>query len=351
MQDNAGLYHALKSGKQVVPVFIFDTDILDKLPNKADRRVDFIWRTLQHLQTELTARGSTLHVLHGKPVACFQRLLDTYTITGVYTNHDYEPAAETRDAAVRSLLQSRGIALHTYKDQAILEKDEVLKDDGKPYTVFTPYSRRWKQTLTDFHLKPYPTERYMQNLLQQPPIAIPTLEQLGFAPTDLVAPAPGIDLGIAAKYNETRDYPALHGTTRQSVHLRFGTVSIRQLAAQAKTTNEVLLNELIWRDFYMCILWHFPHVVTQSFKKEYDRIVWDNNEAHFKRWCEGQTGVPIVDAGMRELNTTGYMHNRVRMITASFLVKNLLIDWRLGEAYFAEKLLDYDLSVNNGAGI
>lgn len=348
LQDNAGLYHALKSGDPVLPIFIFDTHILGKLPDKADARVAFIHKTITELSEHLSAQGSSLKVLHATPLEAFKELAKDYTITNVYTNHDYEPAAIERDASVKHFLESKGIGFHTYKDQCIFEKNEVTKDDGKPYTVFTPYSRKWKAAMTDFYIKPYPTKKYFKNFLPTKHFAIPSLKELGFETTDTKFPANKTDSDIVRHYHQTRDIPGIKGTTRLSLHLRFGTVSIRALVKRAMELNETWLNELIWRDFYMMILHHFPHSAKDSFKPPYDRIHWRNNETEFAAWCEGNTGFPIVDAGMRELNETGFMHNRVRMIVSSFLVKDLLIDWRWGEAYFAEKLLDYDLSANVG---
>jgi len=348
IEDNAGLYHALRGVRQVLPVFIFDTDILDKLDNKQDRRVQFIHDSLTGLQLELSQLGSSLMVMHGRPVDCFEKLFTEYSVSVVYTNHDYEPYAMVRDAAMRAFLEDRGIGFLTFKDQVIFERNEVLKQDGAPYTVFTPYSRRWKETLNSSHLKPYPVLKYAGNLYQQTATEIPTLADLGFKERKGTIGPPKLNETIAAHYSDTRDFPGIDGTTRLSVHLRFGTISIRELAGRAQQLNETLLNELIWRDFYQMILWHFPQVTEHSFKKEYDRIAWRNNEQEFEQWSAGKTGYPIVDAGMRELNETGYMHNRVRMIVASFLTKHLLIDWRWGEAYFAEKLLDFDLAANNG---
>jgi deoxyribodipyrimidine photo-lyase len=348
LPDNAGLYHALRSGCPVVPVFIFDTNILDELDNKADKRVDFIHRQLQQMQAKLETGGSTLHVLHTSPEKAFRELLLLYDVQAVYTNHDYEPYARERDRKISDMLQEHGINFHSYKDQVIFEKEEVLKDNGEPYTVYTPYSKKWKAKLSDFYLEPYPVEKYFENFYPQQALPLPSLSDIGFEQTDVDIPTAELDEAVAKDYHNTRDIPSLQGTTRLSVHLRFGTISIRELAAQAKELNEKLLNELIWRDFYQSILWHFPHVVNHAFKQEYDHIAWRNNEEEFNLWCDGKTGYPIVDAGMRELNSTGYMHNRVRMIVASFLVKHLLIDWRWGEAYFAEKLLDFDLAANNG---
>ena len=348
LDDNAGLYHALKTGMPVLPVFIFDTDILEGLEEKSDKRVHFIHDALKGMQARLEQHGSSLYVLHGTPMECFKKLVAAYKIEAVYTNHDYEPYAGKRDKEIAGYLKEQGIVLRSYKDQVIFERGEVVKDNGEPYTVYTPYSRKWKERLTDFYLKPYPCDKYFHHFYKQEPRRLPSLTAIGFkdAPPDVV-PAK-LNEEIARHYDQTRDLPAIEGTTRLSVHLRFGTVSIRRLAAQAMQLNATLLNELIWREFYQCILWHFPHVVNYSFKKDYDRIQWRNNEQEFALWCAGQTGYPIVDAGMRQLNETGFMHNRVRMIVASFMTKDLLIDWRWGEAYFGEKLLDYDLAANNG---
>jgi deoxyribodipyrimidine photo-lyase len=348
LQDNAGLYEALKNNTAVLPIFIFDTAILNQLEDKQDKRVNFIYQTIKDLKQKLEQVGSSLAVFYGNPKTIWQTLLATYNIKKVYANHDYEPYAKERDAKIASLLQTQDIAFSTYKDQCIFEKDEILKDDGKPYTIFTPYSRKWKAKVNDFYLQSYPTEKYIGNFLQTPPLSLPSLSSMGFEEINLVFPHPSVADELLVNYGEKRDFPAIKGTSRLSVHLRFGTVSIRELARRGKALSENWLNELIWRDFYMMILWHFPHVVGAAFKPAYNRIIWRNNETEFLAWCEGKTGYPIVDAGMRELNATGFMHNRVRMIVASFLVKHLLIDWRWGEAYFAEKLLDFDLAANNG---
>lgn len=349
IEDNAGLYYALKSSKPVLPIFIFDTNILNTLEDKTDKRVEFIHRAITELQKQLTALGSSLKVFYSTPKEAYKELIATYNINAVYTNHDYEPYARQRDESIKALLAKHNIGFKSYKDQCIFERDEVIKDDGKPYTVFTPYSRKWKLRLNNFYVKPYPNKNYFSNFIQiTHPFHIPSLQSLGFEGLDSQFPPTTISKTLVVKYKEQRDFPALNATSRLSVHLRFGTVSIRALVRQALALNETWLNELIWRDFYMMILYHFPHVAIGAFKPSYDRIVWRNNESEFKAWCEGQTGFPIVDAGMRELNTTGFMHNRVRMIVASFLIKDLLIDWRWGEAYFAQKLLDFDLSANNG---
>jgi len=348
LEDNAGLYYALKKGLPVLPIFIFDKNILDKLEDKKDGRVEFIHQAILNLNEQLKEFGSSIKVFHSTPENVFNKFVKEYDIECVYTNHDYEPYANERDVAVKEFLINNKIEFKTYKDQCIFEKDEVVKDDGKPYTIFTPYSRKWKLRLTDFHVKPYPNKKYFKNFIQTKTFNIPTLKELGFEKSGLEFPSTTISKSIVANYKEQRDFPAIKGTSKLSLHLRFGTVSIRALAKQALLLNETWLNELIWRDFYMMILYHFPHVAKNSFKTQYDRIEWRNNEHEFKAWCEGKTGFPIVDAGMRELNSTGFMHNRVRMIVASFLVKDLLIDWRWGEAYFAQKLLDFDLSANNG---
>ena len=280
----------------------------------------------------------------------FTQLVQYYSIKTVFTNHDYEPYAQERDKAIANLLAHAGVGFETYKDQVIFEKEEVTKDDGKPYTVFTPYSKKWKAKLTPDYLKPYLTEQYFDAFYKQAPDEIPSLASMNFKEVEMVFPSKQLNEEIVRKYSQNRDFPALeNGTSKMGVHLRFGTVSIRSLAIIAAGLNETYLNELIWRDFYQMILWHFPKVGKgHAFKAEYEKIKWRNNEAEFQKWCEGQTGYPIVDAGMRELNATGFMHNRVRMIVASFLTKHLLIDWRWGEAYFANKLVDFDLSANNG---
>ncbi|HEX7904067.1 MAG TPA: deoxyribodipyrimidine photo-lyase [Chitinophagaceae bacterium] len=348
LEDNAGLYHALKDSNPVLPLFIFDKNILDELDDQKDRRVEFIHLALVQLQQQLLKLGSTLDARHGFPKDIYKQLLNEYTIEKVFTNHDYEPYAKERDAAIIELLKENGASFHSYKDQVILEKNEVLKDDGKPYTVFTPYSRKWKAIVNDFHLKAYPNKKYFNNFYKQPERKLPSLAEMNFQAADQSFPGKEWQGAVIRNYKEQRDIPSIQGTSRLSVHLRFGTISIRVLADEAGAFNEAFLNELIWRDFYQMILWHFPKVVGNAFKPEYDTIKWRNNEKEFEAWCSGQTGYPIVDAGMRELNETGFMHNRVRMIVASFLTKHLLSDWRWGEAYFAKKLLDFDLAANNG---
>ncbi|HVU56948.1 MAG TPA: deoxyribodipyrimidine photo-lyase [Puia sp.] len=350
LHDNAGLYHALRGEFPVLPLFIFDRAILDKLEEKSDARVQFIRDTLVAMQEKLGARGAGMEVHYGMPEDVFEILLSRYNVRQVFTNHDYEPAARERDAAVGKILSGRGIPFHTYKDQVIFDGDEVLKDDGKPYTVFTPYSKRWKARLNEFYLRSYPVEKHMGNFYQRAAGRIPSLTSMGFKPSGVPIPPNVVHAATLKKYGQQRDFPGIEGgTTRMGVHLRFGTCSIRELARKASEWSEVYLGELIWRDFFHMILWHFPAVGKgKAFRPAFDLIRWRNNEQEFEKWCQGQTGYPIVDAGMRELNETGFMHNRVRMIVASFLAKHLLIDWRWGEAYFAEKLLDYDLAANNG---
>lgn len=352
LDDNAGLYYALREGNPVQPVFVFDTTILDDLKEgnaaTTDRRVEFIHTALEEIQAQLVKLGSSLDVRYGTPVEVFEKLISDYHVKKVFANHDYEPYAKKRDEAVDSLLRENGISFYTYKDHVLFEKGEVLKDDGRPYTVFTPYSRRWKAEMNEFFQKPYPCRKYFSNFYKKSPGEIISLKEMGFVASYKTFPSKEWMGQVIRNYKEQRDFPAFNGTTRLSVHLRFGTISIRQLAGEAGALNETFLNELIWRDFYQMILWHFPHVTGQSFKPDYDKIKWRNNEEEFEAWCKGHTGYPIVDAGMRELNETGFMHNRVRMIVASFLTKHLLIDWRWGEAYFAKKLLDFDLAANNG---
>jgi deoxyribodipyrimidine photo-lyase len=349
LNDNAGLYHALKSGKPVVPVFILDSEILDKLENKEDRRVEFIHKSLLDLQELLVEMKSSLHVFSGKPLDIFAEICRLYEIENVFTNNDYEPYARERDALIKNYLSGKNISFQSYKDQVIFEKDEVLKPDGKPYTIFTPYSKIWKAKLNKYYFKQYSCEKYFTNFFSQAPLKIPSLEDIGFIASGNSFPPQTFDQALIEHYAEKRNFPGIASTSKLGIHLRFGTISIRQLATRASKLSAVFLNELIWRDFYHMILWHFPQVGKgKSFKPAYDNIRWRDAEDDFEKWCKGKTGYPIVDAGMRELNATGFMHNRVRMITASFLCKHLLIDWRWGEAYFAEKLLDYDLAANNG---
>ncbi|MEJ7625301.1 MAG: deoxyribodipyrimidine photo-lyase [Ferruginibacter sp.] len=349
LDDNAGLYYALKSKFPVIPLFVFDTNILDILEDRSDPRVSFIHSSILNLKIHLEKTGSTPEVHYGIPLNIFKLLVSKYRINTVFTNHDYEPYATERDNEIKDYLHTYDILFKTCKDQVIFEKNEIIKDDGKPYTIFTPYSRKWLATLNEFYLKSYPSEKLIEIFYKQPPLPFPTLQEIGFKASGRYFPPNQVDEELVKQYGEQRNFPGTEGTSRIGIHLRFGTISIRQLVSRTKELSGVYLNELIWRDFYQAILWHFPKVGKgASFKPAYDNIKWRNDEGEFEKWCNGQTGYPIVDAGMRELNETGFMHNRVRMVTASFLCKHLLIDWRLGEAYFAEKLLDYDLAANNG---
>lgn len=348
LQDNAGLYHALKNGKDVLSLFIFDKNILDKLNNRDDARVTFIHQEVQRLNTELLTHNSSLLIKHGDPLQIWKELLAEFTIESVYTNHDYELYPKERDSLIKDLFNDHQVSFNTFKDHVIFEKEEILKDDGKPYVVFTPYKNKWLKKLSPFFYKSYPSERYFKNFIEISSQSVPSLAQLGFNKTTL--PLPDKNFKSALKnYSQERDYPAKDATSKIGLHLRFGTISIRALVAEAiAQKSEVWLSELVWRDFYFSILWHFPYSAFNSFRSEYDHIQWRNNEREFTAWCEGKTGYPLVDAGMRQLNKTGFMHNRIRMVTASFLSKHLLIDWRWGAHYFATKLLDYEMASNVG---
>lgn len=348
LQDNAGLYFALKSGLSIIPLFIFDRNILDDLKCKSDRRLSFIYHSLETLQNELADLGSSLKIYNAKPIDAFKDIITHFVIQTVFANDDYEPYARMRDEEISVFLKQNSIQLKTFKDHVIFEKDEVLKNDGKPYTVFTPYSKKWKEKLNDSYLNPYPNEKYFHQFSKQTVIPLSTLKSIGFEPVIEKFPEKDFPIPIIQDYDERRNSPGKQGTSLLGVHLRFGTISIRKLVKTARQLNQTFLNELIWREFFQMILWHFPNVVSHSFKPQYEAVQWRNNEGEFQIWRNGQTGYPIVDAGMRELNQTGFMHNRVRMIVSSFLTKLLLIDWRWGEAYFAEKLLDYELASNNG---
>ena len=347
LKDNHGLYQALESGKKVLPIFIFDEDILDLLENKSDKRVDFIVQTLQTLNSFLKSKNKGIKIFKGKPLEIYKKLTENYEIESVYSNEDYEPYAIKRDQEIADFLASKNIAFHQFKDQVIFHKGEIVKADKKPYTIYTPYSKLWLNEFQKVDLQGFTSEKKLDNLLDIPFEEF-KLEDIGFQKTELTFEVPEADLHIIKTYEETRNFPAVKGTTQLGVHLRFGTISVRKLAKIAKENNLTFLKELIWREFFMQILYHFPKVVNHSFKSKYDAIPWENNPEFLEKWKAGKTGFPIVDAGMRELNATGFMHNRVRMITASFLIKHLLTDWRIGEAYFAEKLMDYDLSANNG---
>ena len=346
--DNAALYHALNSRFPVLVIFIFDPKILSTLPHREDRRLAFIHRQLEKINSQLSTYGSSLLVIHEVPKKAFKKLIFEYPVREVYTNNDYEPYALKRDEEVEAFLHENNISFHSSKDQVIFEKDEIMKPAGTPYTVFTPYSKKWKEQLYRESVPHFPSEELLSNLLKMPKNPIPSLEDIGFLDVDLDIPEADLSEALIKDYHKNRDLPYVKGTSKAGVHLRFGTVSIRQLVKQALQQNETWLNELIWREFFMMILYHFPHVEQHNFRRKYDRINWRNNEEEFKLWCRGETGYPLVDAGMRQLNETGWMHNRVRMVVAGFLCKHLLIDWRWGEAYFAEKLVDYELASNNG---
>ncbi|MDZ4084894.1 MAG: deoxyribodipyrimidine photo-lyase [Bdellovibrionales bacterium] len=369
LEDNRGLSRALRSaaemGASVVPIFIFDQRILSELEDEDDARVGFIHKTIEAIKETLRAQGSDLIVWHGRPQDFWKSVAenglglpggDQVRVVKVIANHDYEPRARKRDEDVAKQLAASGIAFETFKDQVIFERSEVVKDDGKPYTVFTPFSKRWRSVFEDRRargvdeLAPEVCGTHFRHLLKFSNAPLPTLREIGFREnTKIELPGVRVATSVLVDYAKNRNTPSLPGTTRLGLHLRFGTVSIRKLVRLAMELNaDVWLSELIWREFFMQILFHFPHVDGKPFRPEYDRIVWRNDEAEFQAWCEGRTGYPIVDAGMRELNETGFMHNRVRMIVGSFLSKHLLIDWRWGEAYFARKLLDFELSANNG---
>ena len=349
IDDNKGLFDALKQNEIVHPIFIFDKSILDKLPNN-DQRILFIYQEIESLKKSYQNLGSDLWVYYGEPSEIIPKIAQELNCSSVYFNNDYEPYALQRDQEIQVSLNKIKIEFIGKKDHVIFEKNEVLKDDGKPYTIFTPYSRKWKANLKEEDLKEYSIEKYSGNLVQkQQGEALITLEEMGFESKVLHDFPDRIAKNeILKNYHLSRNFPAVKGTSKLSLHLRFGTISIRKLALIAREQNETYLNELIWRDFYQMIIFHFPKSAENSFKAQYDKIIWEKNEVHFDSWCTGKTGYPIVDAGMRELNATGFMHNRVRMVVASFLTKHLLLDWRLGAAYFAEKLLDFELASNTG---
>jgi deoxyribodipyrimidine photo-lyase len=361
--DHAALYHALRTARRAYCAFCFDTEILDALPSREDRRVEFIWHAVAELDSTLRGMGAGLAVLHGRARDAIPRLAAMLGVQAVFANRDYEPAAKDRDAAVTRSLASAGIAFHGFKDQAIFDTDEVLTQGGAPFSVFTPYKNAWLKKLEPFHLESYAVAAHARALAAPPAGRVPSLAELGFRETGLR------ELGVATgasgaerlfadfrsridAYRERRDFPALKGPSYLSPHLRFGTISIRRLAreshAAASEGAMTWLSELVWRDFYFQILHHHPHVVGHAFRREYERVAFDNDETRWRAWCEGRTGYPLVDAAMRQINRTGYMHNRLRMIAASFLVKDLHVDWRWGERYFADHLLDFDLAANNG---
>ncbi|WP_313503366.1 cryptochrome/photolyase family protein [Kaistella carnis] len=346
LSDNHGLYKALESSENVLPIFIFDVEILSKLENKADKRVDYIFQVLQILNQHLEKTGKSIKIYYGKPLEIFKELVQDNDIEAVFCNEDYEPSAIKRDLEIKEYLNKNKIDFQSFKDQVHFHKDEILKSDGTPYTIYTPYSKQWLLKYTSDNVENYASEKLLQHFCDVEKQTI-SLKEIGFEETGYVFESPIINSDLIKSYHETRNFPTVK-TSEMSVHLRFGTISVRKLAAASAKLNQTYLKELIWREFFMQILYHFPKVVHQSFKKKYDHISWLYDDDILKKWQEGKTGYPIVDAGMRQLNETGFMHNRVRMVCASFFTKHLLMDWRIGEAYFAEKLLDYDLSANNG---
>lgn len=348
LTDNTALYHALKGAEKVLLIFIFDNTILNKIADKIDKRVAFIHEALQDIDLTLQEHGSSLLVLHDNPLEAFEKIIEQFDVKSIFANHDYEPYAKSRDEQIKDFADAHQITFNTYKDQVIFEKSEVMKGDETPYTMFTPYSKTWKKQYFSSQELFYPSEKLLFNTFKTKCFDFPSLPTLGFKEITSGVEKLEINENLIQHYNETRNLPAVSGTSKLGIHLRFGTLSIRNLVKTTQHLNEVWLNELIWREFFMMILHHFPEVENHAFKRKYDGIRWLNNEEDFARWCKGETGYPLVDAGMRELNETGWMHNRVRMVVASFLTKHLLIDWRWGEAYFAEKLLDYELSTNNG---
>lgn len=348
LDDNVGLFHALNSEYQVLPIFIFDTDILERLPED-DSRVTFIHDRLSQIQNQLKKFDGSIAVYNGKPIEVFNKLADDYNIKEVYTNHDYEPYAISRDYEIESFLSDKNIQFNTFKDHVIYEREEIVKQDGLPYKVYTPFSKIWLKQFKLDGLNFFPSENHLGNSVKTQDLPFLSLKDIGFKTSPVKVKNYNIDDSIITDYEATRNFPAKESTSRIGPHLRFGTVSLRKVVKKASEhKNITFLKELIWREFFMQILWHFPHTTNQSFKPQYDRIVWRNNEEEFKAWCEGRTGYPLVDAGMRQLNETGFMHNRVRMLVGSFLCKHLLIDWRWGEAYFAEKLHDYEMASNVG---
>jgi deoxyribodipyrimidine photo-lyase len=350
LHDNVGLYHAIQSGKKVLPIFIFDPAILAQFPAQEDRRIPYFYQALAQVDSHLQQLNSQVVCYHDHVLDVFKQLIQTHAIAAVYTNADYEPAARKRDAAVQALVAEHAIAFYAYKDQVIFEANELLKSDQTPYKVYTPYAKLWRSRLTEQHLLAWTLELKADYFVAQKEHQVmPSLTQLGYKEeTKSRFEVPLFDSFLIQNYTANRDFPALDATTRLGIALRFGTVSIRACVRQALHDNDTWLSQLIWRDFFMAILYHYPHSARACFKREYENIQWRNNEVEFEAWCKGETGYPLVDAGMRELNQTGYMHNRVRMVVASFLVKHLLIDWRWGEAYFAQQLNDYDLALNVG---
>jgi deoxyribodipyrimidine photo-lyase len=348
IEDNCGLYHALKSPFPVLPIFIFDTNILNQLEEKKDARVEFILNQLISLQQKFKEKRTSLNIQIGTPEKVYKKILAEFEVQGIYTNEDYEPYAIQRDLRIQQLAEAKGIEFHSYKDQVIFAKNEILNDSGLPYKVYTHYKNKWKSLLLADMIKSFPSQKG-ENYFKTKSFQFPTLEEIGFKKSEIQIPSNEINLTIINSYDQTRDFPYLNsGTTKLGIHLRFGTLSVRKAVRTAFKSNETWLHELIWREFFMQLLYHFPQVVQEPFNKKFKNLPWRYSEEDFMKWCAGKTGYPLVDAGMRELNATGFMHNRVRMVCASFLTKHLLLDWRLGERYFADKLLDYELASNNG---
>ena len=348
LDDNTALFHALKTRENVLPLFIFDPLMLARISNGADYRINFVYESLVRIKNELEKIGSALFVVCGRPMDVFKELIEKYHVCSVYCNRNYEPYANHRDMEVERFLRINRTEFISYKDHVLFEKEELVKKDGKPYTVFTPYKNRYLEKLNLDTVRANKTSLYFHNFIRMKTLAMPTLDSMGFSKVEIAFPPKSLPLSLLENYEANRDFPAWNGTSKLSLHLRYGTVSIRKITALAMLHSQTFLSELIWRNFYSQILWFFPHDTTRAFKPAYDYIRWESDQNQFQAWCDGMTGYPLVDAGMRELNQTGFMHNRVRMVTASFLCKHLLIDWRWGETYFASKLNDYDLASNNG---
>ena len=347
LNDNTGLYHSLKNNSKVLPIFIYDKNTLSKL-NGTDHRLDFIQSSINNINVILNKKNKSLSTFYGKPLEVFSKLIKKYNISKVYTNTDYTPYSTQRDIKIKELLESKNIKFKSYKDHVLFEKSEVVKNDNTPYKVYTPYSRKWLLKMSETNIEYFNSEENLKNLWVGDNDHI-TIEEIGFKKNRLKPLELNLSNQVIEKYEESRNFPSINGTSKIGLHLRFGTVSTREMIKKAKLSENItFLKELIWREFFQQILYHFPSTVNKSFKPKYDRIEWINNEEQFKKWCIGETGYPLVDAGMRELNETGFMHNRVRMLVGSFLCKHLLIDWRWGEAYFAEKLYDYETASNVG---
>ncbi|TCI91771.1 cryptochrome/photolyase family protein [Tenacibaculum sp. M341] len=348
LDDNHGLFKALEASSNVVPIFIFDKNILDKLPRN-DARVHFIHQQITQINEQLKKHNSSILTFFSTPSEVFEKLSDEMEIEAVYCNRDYEPYGINRDLEISNFLNTKNISFHSFKDHVIFEENEIIKADGTPYKVYTPYSKKWLSTLTKESYTEYPSLEKLNNCFSSKQTQILTIDEIGFTESDIKIPTYNIKPDLIDEYEAKRNFPGIDATSKLGIHLRFGSISTRKAVIEAKKSKNItFLKELIWREFFMQILWHYPHTVQKSFKPKYEGIAWRNNEDDFKRWCEGKTGYPLVDAGMRELNKTGFMHNRVRMLVGSFLCKHLLIDWRWGEAYFAEKLLDFELASNVG---